>query len=105
MASRTSGSVSLAELARECQVSVSHFARGFRRSTGVAPHRWLVEQKMEHAKQLLESTSFDDHCHRTGVWFFNIVALFQRLSRERLELIQPNGVERNKQGEGRRQCD
>ena len=57
MASRISGSVSLAELAEECQLSVSHFARAFKASMGVAPHRWFVEQKMERAKHLLESTS------------------------------------------------
>lgn len=57
MASRISGSVSLAELAQECQLSVSHFARAFKGTIGIAPHRWLVEQKMERAKQLLKSTS------------------------------------------------
>lgn len=57
IASRISESVSLAELARDCQLSVSHFARAFKRSIGVAPHRWLVEQKMEHGKRLLKSTS------------------------------------------------
>jgi AraC family transcriptional regulator len=57
MASRLSGSVSLAELAQECQLSVSHFARAFKGSVGIAPHRWLVEHKMEQAKQLLQSTS------------------------------------------------
>lgn len=57
MTSRISSSVSLAELAGECQLSISHFARAFKGSIGVAPHRWLVQQKMERAKQLLESTS------------------------------------------------
>lgn len=57
MASRISTSVSLAELAEECQLSVSHFARAFKGSVGVAPYRWFMEQKMEHAKRLLESTS------------------------------------------------
>jgi AraC-like DNA-binding protein len=57
MTSRISGSVSLAELAQECQLSVSHFARAFKGSVGIPPHRWLVEHKMERAKQLLQSTS------------------------------------------------
>jgi AraC-like DNA-binding protein len=57
MASRISGSVSLAELAQECQLSLSHFARAFKGSVGIAPHRWLVEHKVEWAKQLLQSTS------------------------------------------------
>src|SRR5215470_743622 len=57
MASRISGSITLSELASECQLSVFHFVRAFKRSVGVAPHRWLMVQKMERAKQLLESTS------------------------------------------------
>ena len=45
--------LSLAELAQECSLSVSHFARGFRQVTGVPPHRWLVQQRIEAAKTML----------------------------------------------------
>lgn len=45
--------LSLAELAKECSLSVSHFARGFRQATGLPPHRWLVQQRMEAAKAML----------------------------------------------------
>jgi len=45
--------ISLADLARECGLSVSQFRRGFRRTTGVAPHQWLLARRVERAKKLL----------------------------------------------------
>jgi transcriptional regulator GlxA family with amidase domain len=50
------GNVSLARLAQECGLSVSHFSRQFRRSVGEPPHRWLMRQRLEHAKVLLRDT-------------------------------------------------
>jgi AraC family transcriptional regulator len=47
------GAVALADIARECRLSVSHFSRAFRRSMGVAPHRWLLNRRVELAKDLL----------------------------------------------------
>jgi AraC-like DNA-binding protein len=47
------GAVRLTELARECRLSVSHFSRAFRQSMGVAPHRWLMNRRVELAKDLL----------------------------------------------------
>jgi AraC family transcriptional regulator len=47
------GSVALADIARECRLSVSHFSRAFRQSVGVAPHRWLLSRRVELAKDLL----------------------------------------------------
>jgi AraC-like DNA-binding protein len=47
------GDVSLAELARECGLSTSHFARAFRRTTGTAPHQWLLRRRVEKARHLL----------------------------------------------------
>ena len=46
-------SVSLDDLARECRLSVNHFSRAFRRSTGLAPHRWLMRRRVEAAKDLM----------------------------------------------------
>jgi AraC-like DNA-binding protein len=43
----------LKELAQECGLSVSHFSRAFRYSTGVAPHQWLLEHRVDVAKPLL----------------------------------------------------
>jgi AraC family transcriptional regulator len=47
------GKPRLAELARECGVSVSHFARCFKVSFGVTCHRWLTDHRIERAKELL----------------------------------------------------
>ena len=45
--------VSLKELARECRLSRAHFSRAFRRSVGVAPHNWLIEQRIVLSKEKL----------------------------------------------------
>lgn len=47
--------VSLEDVASECRVSVSHFIRAFRRTTGTTPHQWLLQRKLERAMQLLAS--------------------------------------------------
>jgi AraC family transcriptional regulator len=47
------GDPSIAQLADECELSVGHFARAFRRSLGVPPHRWLIQRRVELAKKLL----------------------------------------------------
>jgi AraC-like DNA-binding protein len=54
---RVDGRVSLAELARACELSVRHFSRAFRESTGQAPYAWLLERRLERARGLLELTS------------------------------------------------
>jgi AraC family transcriptional regulator len=47
------GSIRLATLARECGLSVSHFARSFRQSFGTSAHRYLIRQRVEKSKELL----------------------------------------------------
>lgn len=47
--------VSLDRLASGCGLSTRHFARAFRNSTGVPPHRWLLKHRVERAKALLAS--------------------------------------------------
>ena len=44
---------SIADLAAECRLSPSHFARAFSASTGTSPHKWLVNRRIEQAKALL----------------------------------------------------
>ncbi len=53
LAANLDGSISLGDVAKECRLSLSHFSRAFRRSTGIAPHRWLLERRVELAKDLL----------------------------------------------------
>ena len=53
------GDPSVSDLARECRLSASHFARAFRQSTGMAPHRWIMKRRMERAKELLLEGELD----------------------------------------------
>ncbi|UCI05172.1 helix-turn-helix transcriptional regulator [Mesorhizobium sp. B1-1-8] len=47
------GATPLREIAAACGLSVSHFSRAFRRSTGLAPHTWLLEARVEAAKAMM----------------------------------------------------
>ena len=47
------GTLSLQQIAAEFGLSVSHFSRAFRVSTGVPPHQWLLRQRVNAAKQLM----------------------------------------------------
>jgi AraC family transcriptional regulator len=62
------GRVRLADLACACDLSVSHFARSFKASFGVGCHRWLLERRVEHARELLARTdhSLVDIASRSG---------------------------------------
>lgn len=73
------GEISPVELARQCGISPSHFARAFRCSTGKPPHRWLMQRRVEKAKALLRDTAmplsdiaaacgFADQSHFTRVF-------------------------------------
>lgn len=54
--SSLSEGLTLEELAEEAGVSRSHFARRFRAETGVSPHRYQSQQRIEKAKTLLRQT-------------------------------------------------
>jgi AraC family transcriptional regulator len=47
------GDISLAKIAAQCNVSGGHFARAFRQSFGISPHRWLDQRRIEAVKDLL----------------------------------------------------
>ena len=49
--------VPLGQVAEECGLSVRHLARAFRQSTGVPPHRWLLNRRVERAKELLPDSN------------------------------------------------
>lgn len=66
--------VSVAELAASAQLSSSHFIRRFKLATGLAPHQYLNQSRVERAKELLGSADltiaevaqevgFFDHSH------------------------------------------
>jgi AraC-like DNA-binding protein len=71
--------VPLSRLASECGLSVRHFARAFRQSTGISPHRWLLKHRVDCARRLLSnralslsdvalSCGFADQSHFTRVF-------------------------------------
>jgi AraC family transcriptional regulator len=48
--------LTLPEIAGTFEVSPYHFAHLFKRATGVPPHRYVMQRRIEKAKQLLRST-------------------------------------------------
>lgn len=48
--------ISLADLAAVSAMSTRTFTRKFREETGVSPMQWLAEQRLHHARELLEQT-------------------------------------------------
>jgi AraC-like DNA-binding protein len=53
MRSDPSENLPIAAIAKACKLSSSHFTRAFKVSTGVPPHRWLLETRVESARELL----------------------------------------------------
>ncbi len=79
LVANSSGHILLADVARECGLSRQYFTKAFKTSTGFAPHRWLQQHRIGHAKQLLRETSlpiadiaircgFADQSHLTRVF-------------------------------------
>jgi len=73
------GDISLEQVADECRLSVSYFAKAFARSTGISPHRWLMQRRVDVAKDLMLTTDsslveislkcgFSDQSHFTKVF-------------------------------------
>lgn len=71
--------IKLAELAELTRMSHFHFSRLFKQAVGVPPHQYVIEQRIERAKQLLKQTQlpimeiaiecgFSSHSH-LGKWF------------------------------------
>lgn len=54
---RLGESLTVAELARAVGLSEYHFSRRFRISTGASPHAWLMNARLERAKEMLVSTT------------------------------------------------
>src|ERR1700704_5252012 len=62
------GRIRLSQLAQECGLSISHFARSFKASFGVSSHRWLVQRRIERSQDLLIRTreSLSDIAEQAG---------------------------------------
>jgi AraC family transcriptional regulator len=52
-----SGETPLATIASECGLSLVQFSKAFRKTTGVPPHRWVIQQRIALAKTLLRESS------------------------------------------------
>ena len=63
--------INLASLAAEARLSVYHFARGFKLSTGVSPHRYVLEQRVRRARQLLMQTDLPLSAIASAVGFYD----------------------------------
>jgi AraC family transcriptional regulator len=71
--------IDMLDLAGAAGLSNRHFTRAFREETGQTPHRWLVQQRLERARQLLmqsdlsltavaESCGFADQNHMIKIF-------------------------------------
>jgi len=71
--------ISMADIARATNMSVSTFGPAFKQSLGRAPHQWLMHRRVEQAKQLLRkgnqrasdialACGFADQSHLTRVF-------------------------------------
>ena len=79
LAGDLTGAIPLNGIAEACGLSVSHFSRAFRRTTGFAPHAWLLQARVESAKAMLRkreasllaialACGFADQAHFTRVF-------------------------------------
>ena len=48
------GDMLVSDLASGCGLPTGAFLQAFRQSTGTSPHRWLLQQRVEHAKVILK---------------------------------------------------
>lgn len=56
MRARLAEDISLGEIAAAANLSPSHFARSFRKATGISPHRFLVQLRLDKTRGLLRAT-------------------------------------------------
>jgi transcriptional regulator GlxA family with amidase domain len=61
--------LTLAEMARHASLSVRTLTRRFREETGLSPLQWLLHQRVERARELLEATALpvDQVARRSGL--------------------------------------
>ena len=75
--------ITLAEIGAQVQMSPYHFARLFKQSTGLAPHQYVLDVRINRAKTLLSETSLPlaEIAYRLGFASqSHFTALFRRLT-------------------------
>jgi len=74
-----SGQISISELAAACGLSRGYFIHAFKSTTGITPYRWVLEQRVDQARDLLRNSDlslaevaltcgFADQSHFTRVF-------------------------------------
>lgn len=73
-------SISLQEIADAAGMSAFHFARGFKRTTGLPPHQYVTEQRLLRARALLHnrSLSIGEVAQAVGFTHSHFSTLFAR---------------------------
>jgi AraC family transcriptional regulator len=51
------GRIALQQVAEACELSVSHFARAFKRTFRKPPYRWLIERRVDMARDLMKNSN------------------------------------------------
>jgi AraC family transcriptional regulator len=50
------GNIALQQVAETCELSVSHFARAFKKTFRKPPHNWLTERRVDRARDLMTNS-------------------------------------------------
>ncbi|MFH8534978.1 GlxA family transcriptional regulator [Streptomyces tendae] len=69
-------------LAEHAHMSLRTFARRFREETGLPPRQWIIKQRLDRARHLLESSNLSIDQIATGVGFATATSLRQHMSTE-----------------------
>lgn len=75
--------LTLSDLARSAELSVSHFSHQFRRSMNISPHRYMLRLRIEHSKTLLRNYKLSILDIATAVGFDNqqhYATVFRRIA-------------------------
>jgi AraC family transcriptional regulator len=84
--------IKLADLAQLLRMSQFHFCRLFKQSIGKTPHQYLIQQRVERSKQLLQrqdiaigdvalQCGFNSHSH-LGKWFRKLIGITPKSYRQ-----------------------
>lgn len=78
---RLAEDLDLVELASEIGLSPSHFSRMFRKTTGLSPHQYVVQRRLDRAQRLLSSTRLSIGEIANAVGFYDQSHLVRQMRR------------------------